>query len=149
MKTQSIINGKYTYKLALERAKKFNALPIWSKSPKNARKILKIYIEAQNRNLTSKTKWQVDHIIPLYHPLVCGLHCAENLQILSKQVNEAKSNLFCPYREFPSGKKIYFGERPVFTVRKKKKRKNPTRKNPRKLVKKNRKLLCHKRRKGI
>jgi len=36
----------------------------------------------------------VDHIIPLKHPLVCGLHVWDNLQLLSEQANKAKGNSF-------------------------------------------------------
>lgn len=36
----------------------------------------------------------VDHIIPLKHDLVCGLHNEFNLQILPPHENIAKSNLF-------------------------------------------------------
>lgn len=38
----------------------------------------------------------VDHIVPLNHPLVQGLHCIENLQIISYQANEHKSNHYWP-----------------------------------------------------
>uniref|UniRef100_A0AB39AJL1 HNH endonuclease n=1 Tax=Vibrio phage P018-4 TaxID=3229728 RepID=A0AB39AJL1_9CAUD len=36
----------------------------------------------------------VDHIIPLTHPLVCGLHCEDNLQLLPLIDNIAKNNKF-------------------------------------------------------
>ena len=46
------------------------------------------------RLLTEQTGnlWHVDHIIPLRHPLVCGLHCVANLQLLPSGYNEAKGN---------------------------------------------------------
>lgn len=34
----------------------------------------------------------VDHIIPLAHDLVCGLHVVENLQYLTSEHNAAKGN---------------------------------------------------------
>jgi hypothetical protein len=36
----------------------------------------------------------VDHIIPLSHPLVNGLHIPSNLQYLPRLVNQQKSNIF-------------------------------------------------------
>lgn len=37
---------------------------------------------------------EVDHIIPINHPLVCGLHCVANFQYLSPEDNRKKSNSF-------------------------------------------------------
>lgn len=135
--SQAIVNGKKVFKLAWDRATTFNAIPKWSKSAKNRRKILSIYVEAQIKNLGSKVKYQVDHIVPLYHGLVCGLHVKENLQILTKTQNETKSNEFVPYTEI-NGRKYYLGPRNRSTKDKKLPKKyNRTKKNPRKLAKKN------------
>lgn len=39
----------------------------------------------------------VDHIIPINHPLVCGLHVENNLQLLTPQENREKWNTFDPW----------------------------------------------------
>lgn len=42
----------------------------------------------------------VDHIVPLNSALVCGLHCADNLQIMTVQENSKKSNFWWPDAPF-------------------------------------------------
>ena len=37
----------------------------------------------------------VDHIVPLNSRLVCGLHCEDNLRIVSAEENRKKGNKFC------------------------------------------------------
>lgn len=60
------------------------ATPLWA----NREDILNVYIEAEYFQL------EVDHIIPIKHPLVCGLHVWDNLQLLSRSENATKKNKF-------------------------------------------------------
>lgn len=50
--------------------------------------IVSVYKEARKAGMS------VDHIIPLTHPLVCGLHVSWNMQILTLEENISKSNSF-------------------------------------------------------
>jgi hypothetical protein len=57
--------------------------------------IRKIYAEAAQLSFETGIPHVVDHIIPLNHPLVCGLHNQFNLQAITKEANDKKSNR-CP-----------------------------------------------------
>ena len=132
---KSVKNGKYAFKLAWERALKYKAVVAASKTRVNKKLMLSLYIKAQYKNLTQRGRWQVDHIIPLCHPLVCGLHVPWNLRVLSREANKKKSNDFTPYSE-KNKRKTYFPESSSGKVYKKKKSYNPTRKSTKRLSKK-------------
>lgn len=40
--------------------------------------------------------WSQDHIVPLQHPLVCGLHCESNIAIMTCEDNLRKGNRWWP-----------------------------------------------------
>jgi hypothetical protein len=75
--------------LATVRARqcqKLKATPPWS----NLEEIRSIYV------LAAKQGMHVDHVIPLRHPLVCGLHVPANLQLMTPHDNYSKSNRWNP-----------------------------------------------------
>lgn len=67
-------------------AKKARATPIWSERLL----IDEVYRQAALRG------WHVDHVVPINSPIVCGLHCWANLQILSPSENCSKGNFHWP-----------------------------------------------------
>jgi hypothetical protein len=42
--------------------------------------------------LSHPSRFHVDHVIPLRHPLVCGLHAHTNLRVVPALVNLKKGN---------------------------------------------------------
>ncbi len=66
---------------ALRRARQLQATPAWA----DLEAIKEFY-------LNRPEGYHVDHIIPLCHPNVCGLHVLENLQYLPAEDNLKKNN---------------------------------------------------------
>lgn len=72
------------------RANIKRAIPGWA----DVDKILDVYRQSVTISTNTGTTHHVDHIVPLSHPLVCGLHVHENLQILPGVDNMEKGNRF-------------------------------------------------------
>ena len=75
-------------KIVRRRASKLSATPKWANPVK-----MKGFYSAQR---TLGKGWHVDHIVPLVHPLVCGLHCEANLRLIPAQENLKKGNRIWP-----------------------------------------------------
>lgn len=62
----------------------------------DADEIFRMYVAAAVMTELTGQPYVVDHIVPLASPLVSGLHCPANLEVVRKPENQAKSNLFWP-----------------------------------------------------
>lgn len=60
------------------------------------KEIKRMYLLAQMMTLEGTEKYEVDHIIPLQHPQVSGLHVPANLQIVTAVENREKGSHFDP-----------------------------------------------------
>jgi len=77
---------------AKRRAVSQKATPQWA----NEFFIQEMYDLARRRSASTNISWHVDHIVPLKHELVCGLHCENNLQVVTAKFNMQKQNHFWP-----------------------------------------------------
>ena len=66
------------------------AMPPWA----NESAIKSIYAKAKSLTKDTGIEYHVDHIVPIRHPLVCGLHVEHNLRVITKSENSQKSNFF-------------------------------------------------------
>jgi 5-methylcytosine-specific restriction endonuclease McrA len=68
------------------------ATPPWAKK----KAIRGLYQDARGLSKSTGIPHTVDHIIPLHHPRVCGLHVETNLRIMTEADNRAKGNNWNP-----------------------------------------------------
>ena len=66
----------------------------WNDNEFNKLFIKEIYDKCRRMSLITGVAHQVDHIIPIQHSNVCGLHYYKNLQILTAYDNQLKNNSF-------------------------------------------------------
>lgn len=64
--------------------------PSWA----NSDLIKQVYEGSKRLGKLLNKKFHVDHIVPLNHPDVCGLHVWANLQVLEDKINLSKGNKF-------------------------------------------------------
>lgn len=73
-------------------AKYIRARPPWA----NLKAINGFWKQSMRRTAETGVQHSVDHIVPLIHPFVCGLHVENNLRIIPLADNIRKSNSTWP-----------------------------------------------------
>jgi hypothetical protein len=89
---------------AKRRSERLNALASWA----DLTKIRMFYQHAQEMQRSTGNRYAVDHIVPLKHPFVCGLHVESNLRVIGFSENSVKGNQFIPYSEDANGHLTYY-----------------------------------------
>ena len=74
--------------VAKRRADKIQATPKWA----NLKSIEHLYALAVMLTEINEVSYQVDHVVPLNSDLVCGLHCEDNLRVITAEENNTKKN---------------------------------------------------------
>lgn len=78
------------------KARKIQAIPIWAKDQTSKEFISSVYAQAKSLSESTGIKYAVDHIVPLRSEIVCGLHCPDNLRVITFSENSSKSNRYWP-----------------------------------------------------
>ena len=69
-----------------------NAIPKWVENDFEKFFMKEIYHLSKLRSELTGVDHQVDHIVPITSDLVCGLHCSDNLRIITRIENQSKGN---------------------------------------------------------
>lgn len=77
---------------AARRSAKRCAVPPWA----DLSAVAALYAAAQAMTGVTGVAHEVDHFVPLKHPLVCGLHCEANLRVVTAVENRRKGNRSWP-----------------------------------------------------
>lgn len=90
IKNRWLESGGGTAARARRRAMQQLATPIWA----NQHQMKLMYNISKRVSKETGVPHHVDHIIPLKHKLVCGLHCEFNLQLLLGSENDSKGSKY-------------------------------------------------------
>lgn len=72
------------------QVRKLQACPMWA----DMQKMKQIYEQARRLSDIIGIEYEVDHVVPLRNPHVCGLHVPVNLEIIPAWQNKLKHNKF-------------------------------------------------------
>jgi hypothetical protein len=90
--------GRWACKACVRVTRAVKDMPGDSVVPKWASKkaMSAVYEEAYRKTAETGVPHQVDHIVPLRNPFVCGLHVEHNLRVLTAEQNLRKANFYWP-----------------------------------------------------
>ena len=83
------------YNSSAQKRRARERLPLWD-TELTELTVTEAYLLARSRGLITGTKWEVDHVVPLFGRLVSGFHTWSNLRVVQATTNRRKSNLFQP-----------------------------------------------------
>lgn len=86
----------YFFRYAERLIKISIATPAWAKTEFEGFAILELYDKARRLSKITGNPFHVDHIVPINSKLVCGLHCIDNLRVITAKENLSKSNHYWP-----------------------------------------------------
>ena len=81
---------KYKILNLTKAAERRRAICKWA----NKERVKSFYIQARYMTKTTGIAYVVDHIVPIKHRLVCGLHNEFNLRVITDHENSVKKNSF-------------------------------------------------------
>lgn len=73
------------------RAAKLMAVPAWY-SELDSFVMHEASLLSKEREERTGVRWEIDHCLPLQSSYVCGLHCAQNIQVIPSSLNKRKGN---------------------------------------------------------
>lgn len=76
----------------VRRASEKRATPSWA----DRKATLDMWKQARQLTRLTGVQYSVDHIVPLLHPMVCGLHVHWNMEVMPLKDNIRKSNNVWP-----------------------------------------------------
>lgn len=76
---------------AKRHSARMRAVPAWF-SELDEFMVQQAYELAAEREASTGIEWHVDHMIPLRAKKACGLHCADNIQVIPAVMNLSKNN---------------------------------------------------------
>ena len=86
---------KYNMYSSHRRACVRRAQPLWL-SPDDKKRMELVWGLRELKSFVTGVEYEVDHIVPLNSPVVCGLHVPWNLRVIPKSENRSKSNRIYP-----------------------------------------------------